>query len=521
MNECDIYWVVKMRLYPVLALMTSAFALAACAGGGGGASFGGSVLGAGGVASGVTSLCPLTGVDNTPDPTCTGTTTGSTTPPAAVDTDGDGVPDVDDTDGSGGSGSGGNSTGLSTGDRTLLSKTFVFDEPTTAATALSTVRSSATATAAETTAAILSASKPTSLTYAIDTKSASNSEIAVQVAMAEHRNGTRDLRWINLGHHTFVASGATMVNGYPVLDDASGNPVIEYNPIMGSFQNTTTGDRVDFRDDLYWNQLSAYMDSRANGGTGTNYREYRVWDRSAGGANRDELMQVWAFDDSYAIQYQNSTLAEDPKHHAWSYGGNAATNMPLAGQATYRGRFVGHAKTENFIQPDGAEVSPNARWSVQGRSVFDTNFGTGEIRGTLTPETWISLQDDRYVLWSTSIADNPSAATTDLTLNPNYRLIYENEVKINGTIAGNGTPTGNTFSGSALLQQGFDTGDNSALGGFYGATGNELTGVFLSDGAIQSPVGGSDGIVENREGYITITGAFNANCTNPGGVCAP
>jgi C-lobe and N-lobe beta barrels of Tf-binding protein B len=510
-----------MRLYPVLALMTSAFALAACGGGGGaGGGFGSSVLGAGGVASGVTNSCPITGVDTTPDKNCT--TTGSTTPPTTVvDTDGDGIPDKTDTDGSGGSGSGGNTTGLTTGNRTLLSKKFLFDEPTTAKTALSTVRSSATASAASTTAAILSANKPKQLIYAIDTKSASNSEIAVQVAMGEHRNGTRDLRWVTLGHNTFASSGATMVNGAPVLNDLAGNPTVEYSTTTGTYMNRVTNARVDYRDDYYWNQLSAYMDPRANGGAGANYREYRVWDRSAGGANRDELMQVWAWDDSYAIQYQNSTLADDPKHHAWSYGGNAAANMPTSGKATYNGRFVAHAKTSNFVQAEGSEVDPNGRWSVQGRSTFDTDFATGKVDGTLTPETWISLQDNKYVLWNTSASDNPSVNTADPVKNPNYRSIYENEVKIDGTIEGGGTAAGNTFAGTAKLTQGFDTGDNSALGGFYGATGNELTGVFMADGAIQSPFGGSDGIVENREGYLTITGAFNANCTNPGGVCAP
>jgi hypothetical protein len=519
-----------MRLYPVLALMTSAFALAACGGGAGGG-FGSSVLGASGVASGVTTTCPITGVDTTPDTNCTTTGGGTTTPPAAVDTDGDGVPDVDDSDGSGGSGSGGNTTGLTAGDRTLLSKQFIFDSPTEAAVALSTVRSSPTASAAATTAAILSASKPTSLTYALDTKSASNSQIAVQVAMNEHRNGTRDLRWVILGHHTFATSGVPITSGLPNLNDPNGNRTVVYSPAAASYLYTTTdtvgtvdfvtGEKADFRDDAYWNQLTAFMDTRANGGAGSNYREYRVWDRSEGGANRDELMQVWAFDDSYAVQYQNSTLNTDPKHHAWSYGGNAATNMPLAGQATYRGRFVGHAKTENFIQAEGSEINPNARWSVQGRSNFNADFATGAIRGTLTPETWGTIQDNKNFTWHTSAADTPSATVLDPVLFYNYNRIYETEVKINGTIAGNGTPTGNTFAGTALIANGYDTGDNSALGGFYGATGNELTGVFVSDGAFQSPYGGSDGIVENREGYLTITGAFNANCTNPGGVCAP
>ncbi len=116
-----------MRLYPVLALMTSAFALAACAGGGGGG-FGASVLG---VSSGVGNSCPITNVDGTPDADCTAGNTGGGTPPVViVDADNDGIDDnaTDengdplDNNGTTGSGAGGNIAQLTTGNRTIFMK---------------------------------------------------------------------------------------------------------------------------------------------------------------------------------------------------------------------------------------------------------------------------------------------------------------------------------------------------------------------------------------------------------------
>jgi C-lobe and N-lobe beta barrels of Tf-binding protein B len=522
----------KMRLYPVLALMTSAFALAACGGGGGG--FGGSVLG---VSSGVGNSCPLTNVDTTADADCTDT--GPVTPPPVpiVDVDGDGIDDNAtnggnpvDNNGTTGSGAGGNNTDLASGNRTIFMKSFVYDTPTEpgAISALSQLTSDKSATFDGTVAAILHpTNKPKKLKYAIDTKSTSNTNVAVQVEMTEFRPGSRELGWLNLGHHNITTS---MTNGYPDLLDANGNRTVVYNATRGSYEYTVTdtvgavnfsaGQSVNFRDDQFWSQMVAMMDDRANGGAKGNYREYRALSASA---NRDELMQVWAWDNSYAVQYQNAAGGGEPTQHAWSFGGNAATAMPTGGNATYKGRYVANAKTRNWLQAEGSDINPNALWRVEGQSSFTADFTNGDVEGTLTPETWQSYQgNDGNFTWHTSAADNPSANTLDPVIYYNYSDIYESEVTVAGKITTSGTGTQkNVFSGTATLNEPFSTDDNAAHGGFFGTNGDELTGVFVSDGSALDPLGGSNGVNDNRRGYITITGAFNANCNNPDGVCAP
>lgn len=533
----------KMRLYPVLALMTSAFALAACGGGGGG--FGGSVLSS---SMSVGNICPITPVNTTPDPNCpnTGTVTPPPPPPVViVDVDGDGVDD-NATDGNGGnidnngttgSGAGGNRTRLTSGNRTIFMKKFVYDTPTVtgATSALSQLTSDKSATFDGTVAAILDPlNKPKKLKYAIDTKSASNTNVAVQVEMLETRPGSRELGWLQLGYLNAAAQILPTTNGYPNLLDANNNRTVVYDVDAGSYVYTVTdsvgpinfraGDKANFRDDQFWSQMVAMMDDRANGGAKGGYREYEALSRSA---NRDELMQVWAWDESYAVQYQNASGGAEPVQHAWSFGGNAATNMPDGGNATYKGRFVANAKTSNWTKAEGSDIDPNALWRVEGRSSFDADFTNGNVTGTLTPETWQSFQGNNgNFTWHTSAADNPSANTLDPVIYYNYSGIYEAEVAVAGKITTSGTGTEkNVFSGTALLNEPYSTGDNAAHGGFFGTSvgtnGDELTGVFASDGSMKDPLGGSNGTNDNRRGYLTITGAFNADCNNPDGVCAP
>jgi hypothetical protein len=510
-----------MRLVSTIALMTSALALAACAGGGGGLS--GETLSTSSLTP-VTRVCPITPVDNTPDNDCIPQDPVTPTTPSIVDEDGDGQEDGEETDDDGntGSGAGGNTTGLATGNKAIVLKKFVLDRPTTAPVALTTL--------AATEAEILSGSKPDQLTLTVDTKSGSNGNLPTPIAMNEFRVGTRDLDWLSLGHDRVAALGIPTTGGYPDLLDPAGNRTVRYDVVDRRYEHTAAGSvggvsfapgqMVAYRDDYYWNQLVGMMDSRANGGAGGNYREYRAYSESD---NRDEMLQVWAWNDSYAIQYQNAIGGGDPKHQAWTFGGRTPTAMPTAGNATYNGRFVGTAKTENWVGVQGSQVDPNALWRVQGRSNFTADFTTGAIRGTLSPESWTSRQESNpEYTWFTSYADNPSASNPaiDPSLYPNYGIIYETRVNIEGQIDTANT-VGNTFTGTATLDDPYITGDNPAYGGFYGTNGNELTGIFNADGATLNPNGGSTGIVDNTRGYLNINGAFNANCLNPGGVCAP
>jgi hypothetical protein len=513
-----------MRLVTAIALTTSAFALAACAGGGGGLN-GSGTLSAAGMAARDLSLCA---VQQNSDECIAKPAAGTVTPPIN-DKDGDGIPDGTtgtDGDGTTGSGAGGNATGLSSGNTTIALQGFIYDTPTAPAKALSVITSDKSTTLAAITAEILDpVNKPKSVKFQVDTKSPQNSQFAVPLQMDEYRSGTRDLTWIKFGH---TVGGFTTP---PVLQDASGGFTVKYNAVKNTYFQDVNGDglyktadgdlAVNYREDFYWNQLTPLMDARANGGTKDNYREYRVKDDSI---NRDELLQVWAWDNSYATQYQNVIGGGTPKQQAWSFGGNATSVMPTGGSATYKGRFVAAAKTSGWVKPEGADIDPNALWRVEGQSSMDANFASGAVDGTLTPETWTSKQtlngQKIDYTWNTTASSNPSTGTIKA---PDYYYIYDTKVAINAKLDPSATAgtVANTFSGRATLDEPYITYTNPAHGGFFDPDAGEITGIFNAAGARPDPIGGTAGINDSTNGYLTINGAFNGKCTNAGGVCPP
>jgi C-lobe and N-lobe beta barrels of Tf-binding protein B len=527
-----------MRLYPVMALVSSAFALAACGGGGGGLS------------SGVASRANALNVCAINDTSCApGNTGGTPTTPAVPDTDGDGIPDNVDTDGGVGSGAGGNTPGITTGNRTLAIASSKLDTPNPGATALAVLTSSTTPTQAATEAAILSTNKPKSLKFAINTNSATNSQWAVPIEQTESLRGTRDLTWIEFRH---ISNAALPKDGFgnPIIVDPNGNPVT-YDRDRHAFVYTVDDvvtptnpvrrfnayTSVDTKTDFYWSQLTPYMGDKANGSAKEDYRAYNALNLSTT-VNRDEALQVWAWSgDSYSAHYINRS-GEDSKQHAWTYGGNASTTMPTTGEATYRGRFVGNAKSANWKPKPGSEINPNANWRIQGRSELIATFGTNDIRGTLTPETWTSQQgieeNGGQYTWFTqeagnttdgNIAGTPSVGTG---LRPNYYEVYDTTITLNGKVkaaAGaptTGTPILNNFDGTATLNNDYNTANSALLGGFFGANGKEVAGVFSASGVNTDPEGGSNGLNGDRAAYIDMNGSFNGCITaTPTGPCLP
>jgi hypothetical protein len=235
-----------------------------------------------------------------------------------------------------------------------------------------------------------------------------------------------------------------------------------------------------------------------NGGSVT-YNEYRAISNTPG-QERDEELQVWAWNDSYATQYRNASGGGEASQQAWSFGGNktALASMPVGGSANYTGRFVATAKSTNWIKPSGADIDPNALWRVQGASTVNANFATASVTGTLTPETWTSFQSgvSGWYTWN--------VGTVGTVAEPDYS-IYNTEVALAGTI------TGNTYAGTATLDGNFVSGDNPMYGGFFGAGASETTGIFNVYGVDPDPIGGSAGINDDRRGFLTINGAFNGN----------
>jgi hypothetical protein len=355
-------WVGVMRFTSVFALLTSAVSLAACAG----SDLTGNSLSSAGIAALTNSVCRIG------DTSCIPTSsTGGGTGTGSGGTGGGGT-------GTGSNG-GGNTTNLYAGNRAIAVEKMVYTAPTQDPVARSRLTSLQAVDSAATEAAIMSANKPKTLQMEIDTNAGNNSNFAVPVMMNEDIHGTRDLEWMALGH-TNVARNTIEIY------DPNGRP-IRFNPASGQFQfyvggTFTTEAPIDAAQDFYWNQIKGYMGSKANGGAKDNYREYAIISKTL---NRDEVLQVWAWDDSYTAEYQNQNGTGSPQQQAWSFGGRATTNMPTGGTATYKGRYVGTAETSNWIKPDGSVINPNALWMVQGSAELKADFAatTNQVTGTL------------------------------------------------------------------------------------------------------------------------------------------
>lgn len=244
---------------------------------------------------------------------------------------------------------------------------------------------------------------------------------------------------------------------------------------------------------------STLPDPTGNGNGGSNtYNEYRAIS-NAPGQVRDEELQVWAWNQSYATQYRNVAGSQQ----AWSFGGNKTPVASLPATASYSGRFVGTALSSGWVQPENADISPNAQWRVQGVASVNADFGNSTVTGTLTPETWESFQTgvDGWYTWN--------VGTVGTLAEPNY-AIYNTSVGLAGTITGN-TYTGTATLNTAVPGEGFVSGDNPMHGAFFGAGASETTGIFNVYGVGPDPMGGSAGITDDRRGFLTINGAFNGN----------
>ena len=179
--------------------------------------------------------------------------------------------------------------------------------------------------------------------------------------------------------------------------------------------------------------------------------------------------------------------------------------MP-GGSATYNGRFVATAKTENYLKPTGADIDPNALWRVQGASQVTANFGTAGVTGTLTPETWTSFQKGigEPLHENRGMSGHGPRRPYTVIETPNYSFY-------NTTVALSGTITGNTYAGDSgsTLTGPFISGDQTMYGGFFGATAPKQPASSMSPAWTPIPVGGSAGINDDTRGYLTIQGAFN------------
>lgn len=272
--------------------------------------------------------------------------------------------------------------------------------------------------------------------------------------------------------------------------------------------------------------------SSLGSGIGGTYKEYHQINKIPGSGNSiDEELQVWKWNagagSSYATQYRDVTGAGNPaRNQAWSFGGNytTAAQMPTSGSATYSGRFTGEAVTSNFVNPNGSPqtLDRNNRWSVTGDTAITANYGTnGNITGTLTPTEWMAWQTlNSATGFYTTTASDPNAANWFSMAKGGF---MDKPIYLAGSIKTNATTTGNTKPNVVTGVAQYDpttnwvnTTSNSFFNaGFFGSGADNITGVFSMDAQTLAPVGGTTQIHDDRRGYVSMTGIFNACKTGP------
>lgn len=259
----------------------------------------------------------------------------------------------------------------------------------------------------------------------------------------------------------------------------------------------------------------------ASGGSGTtggvSYNEFRAYQNSATDSY-DELLQVWTFGDSYAVQYRDETSgSETADKQAWGFGGMNGGVTPgtkASGTATYSGRFGSTAITRNWLNSSDStqQVDWNNSWRVAGSTAATVNFDTNTVNATLSPETWQTEADlNNYsgfvVTIDTTIA-NPYS-------DPNYHGYMSSDIKLSGTLTK--TTTGNKIAGDASMDSAAgwlsDGTNNPFYGAIYGTAGQDITGVFATTAVNPAPIGGDAPLNNPTRGYINHSGAFNGECT--------
>ena len=345
------------------------------------------------------------------------------------------------------------------------------------------------------------------------------------------------------GDTTLIVEGGNLVStptnmGISTLVETTGTAPAPDTAKMSITTNTSSNSNWPVA-----KAMDEYTPGTALGsGLGGTYKEYRTINKIPGSGNAvDEELQVWKWNagtgKSYATQYRDVTGGGNPAtHQAWSFGGNytTAAAMPTSGSATYSGRFGGIAVTSNFINNPNIPqtLDRNNRWSVTGDTSVTANFGTnGTVTGTLTPKEWHAWQTLNGVIGFGSAVD-PNTLPGGPAANPidaaNWFTgaqggFMDVPIQLSGTIKTNATPTGNTKPNSvtgvakyAANSGWLNTTSNSFFSaGFFGDNADNITGNFSVDAQIPDPVGGLRPINDDRRGFISMQGIFNACKVGP------
>jgi C-lobe and N-lobe beta barrels of Tf-binding protein B len=346
------------------------------------------------------------------------------------------------------------------------------------------------------------------------------------------------------GTGTGGSPGANNGNGGNTTNINTGDPVLaleagkvvssKSTPSLGALTLTTAPNTAKFVVDTNTanNNLWAIpktMDEYVTGtnasggvGLGGTYKEYRAY-QDSNTDGYDELLQVWTFGHSYALQYRDETSGSDvADKQAWAFGGITSTSvtpgaaLPVAGIVTYNGRFGSTAITSSWKNSEDANqaVNYNNSWRVIGAASLDVNFANNSVTGRLDPETWRTEEDyNNKDGGPRDVLSTASSNILDLNYDPNFAGFMTSDILLNGTLVK--TATGNTIAGGATM----DTADgwlsdgtnNPFYGAIYGPAGDEVTGNFAASGSNPAPIGGTFPLNNPTRGKISHSGVFNTN----------
>jgi hypothetical protein len=341
------------------------------------------------------------------------------------------------------------------------------------------------------------------------------------------------------GDATLVLESSNLVSDLtkPAITTLTGATI---DPITGKVVLGTTASvaiTTNTADSADWPKtkpLDEFAPGTAAGvGLGGTYNEYRAYNKSPGGVGVDEELQVWNWGDSYGTQYRDVTAGgRDATHQAWSFGGNytLAKNVKTSGTANYKGQYTATAKTSGFGDP-GVEIPYNNLWRIRGTTNIDADFGSGNVVGQLTPTSFIGLQKDG-ITFGDALAPDP-ANPGQYLFNSFNAAFMSTDVVINGKIS---TTTKdplrpNAVTGTAMMDPNkWQTTPESAwikngsadpmYAGFFGANGNQITGIYSFDATTPSPKGGITSINQDGRAYISESGVFYGTCTkSTNGIC--
>jgi hypothetical protein len=213
-----------------------------------------------------------------------------------------------------------------------------------------------------------------------------------------------------------------------------------------------------------------------NGGAGAGYREYRVYEDNVGVERDESLqVWAWgdSYATQYRVTPNGGEAAQQA--WSFGGNKTPLASMPVGGSATYNGRFVATAKTANYLKPSGAAIDPNALWRVQGASQVTANFGpSGTVTGTLTPETWTSEQTSINGTYMKTVGITPTPPYTAIET-PDYSF-YNTTVALTGAITGNtyageANLSGAYISGDQTMYGGFFGATGAETAGVFHVTG--------------------------------------------------